>query len=154
MIPLTERFTSPPPLRRALQGRRSTYLNNHCKTTEATFAALGRSWDALGTFLARSWTLLGRSWTLLDALGCSWDPLGTLLARFRDLQGSILASPELLQEAPDQPKRTNASIPKVDRKLSKNCPRRFRKPSPPALYSQLLYLFAKKLEAGGLRAAN
>ena len=80
----------------------------------ANFALLARSWPLLAA-LGRSWPLLGRSWdalgtllgrslTLLDALGRSWDPLGTLLARFRDLQGSILGSPELLQEAPDQPK--------------------------------------------------
>ena len=101
--------------------------------------ALGRSWDALGT-------LLGRSLTLLDALGRSWDPLGTPLARFRDLQGWILVSP-------GRPKRTKANIPKVDRKLSKNCPRRVRKPNPSALYSQLPPLSIRQ-EAKGRRSSR
>ena len=67
----------------------------------------------------------------------------------------ILASAELLQEVSEQPKLTNANIPKVDRMPSKNHPRRFRKPSPQALYSQHPPLsVAKKLGAGGLRVAN
>ena len=55
---------------------------------------MGRSWDALGTFLGRSWSLLaalGRSWdalgALLDALGHSWGALGPLLDRSWALLG-------------------------------------------------------------------
>ena len=84
---------------------------------ELTFGAL---WGALGPLLGGSWPSLGRSWALLgpswDALGRSWEPLGTLLARFRDLQGSILGSPELLQEVSEQPKRRKF------RKSAASCP--------------------------------
>ena len=74
----------------------------------ANFALLARSWPllaALGMLLGRSWDALGRAWALLAALERSWDRFGMLLARFRDLQGLILSSPELLQEVPEQPKR-------------------------------------------------
>ena len=120
-----------------------------------SWALLGRSWDTLGTLLGRSWTLLGAlgsSWALLgrswDAPGSIWDPPGL------DFRLSW-ESPELLQEDSEQLKRTNANIPKVDRNLSENGPRRFRKPNPAALDSQLPPLsIAKKLGAGGSRAAN
>ena len=116
--------------------------------------ALGRSWAVLGD-LGRSWVVLGRSWV---ALGRSWNALGSLLGRSWSALGAHLAElkkvkpildpprvdfglseefPELLQEASEQPKRTSANLPKVDRKMSKNWPRRFRKPNLPALHSQL-----------------
>ena len=61
----------------------------------------------------------------------------------------------LLQEDSEQPQRTNAKIPKVGRKLPENHPRRFRKINPAAMCSQLAPgSIAKKLGAGGLRAAN
>ena len=135
----------------------------------ANFALLARSWalkGALVTLLERSWDVLGTSWralgrsgALLAALGRFWDALGTLVARFQHLQGSILGSPRNppghFKEDSEQPKRTNANIPKVDRKLSENRPRRFRKPNPAALYSLLpTRSISKKLGAGGLRAAN
>ena len=114
--------------------------------------ALGTLLGALGTLLGHSWCALGRSWALLgrswEAPGSIWDPPG-LDFRFS------WESPELLQEDSEQLKRTNANIPKVDRNLSKNGPRRFRKPNPAALDSQLPPLsIAKKLGAVGLRAAN
>ena len=130
---------------------------------------LARSWATLGPLLGRPWLLLGRSW---DALGRSWTLLGVLgrswalLGRSWDAPGSIWdppgldfrlswESPELLQEYSEQLKRTKANIPTVDRKLSENGPRRFRKPNPAALDSQLPSLsIANKLTASGLRAAN
>ena len=120
-----------------------------------SWALLGRSWDALGTLLGRSWTLwgaLGRSWPLL---GHSWDALGTISGPpGLDFELSW-ESPELLQEDSEQPKRTNANIPKVGRKLSKNGPRRFRKPNPTALDSQLPPLsIAKQARGRRSRGAN
>ena len=120
-----------------------------------SWVLLGRSWDALGTLLGRSWTLLGalgRSWALLgrswDAPGSSWNPPGLDLTLSWE-------SPELLQEDSEQPKRTNANIPKVDRNLSKNGPRRFRKTNPAPLDSQLPPLsIARKLGAGGFASAS
>ena len=81
---------------------------------------LERSWDALGTLLGRSWDALGRAWALLAALERSWDRFGMLLARFRDLQGLILSSPELLQEVAEQPKR------RTFRTSAESCPRTVR----------------------------
>ena len=87
---------------------------------DANFPLLARSWPPLGTILGRSWDALGRSWALLAALERSLDPLGTLLARFKDLRGSILSSPELLQEVSEQPKR------RTFRKSAESCPRTVR----------------------------
>ena len=91
--------------------------------TLLSWRALGRSWNALGTLLGRSWDALGRSWALLAALERSWDRFGTLWARFRDLQGSILSSPELLQEISEQPKR------RAFRKSAESCPTAVREDS-------------------------
>ena len=88
--------------------------------TLLSWRALGRSWNALGTLLGRSWDALGRSWALLAALERSWDRFGTLLARFRDLQGLIFSSPDLLQEVSEQPKR------RTFRKSAESCPRTVR----------------------------
>ena len=123
-------------------------------------AALGRSWDALGTLLGRPWTLLGAlggSWPLLgaswDALERSWEPCGTLLARFRDLPGSILGSPQLLQELSEQPKRRRF------RKSAESHPRTVRDDSENQIQQRwiaisILYRWPRRLRAGGLRAAN
>ncbi len=88
--------------------------------TLLSWRALGRSWNALGTLLGRSWDALGRAWALLAALERSWDRFGMLLARFRDLQGLILSSPELLQEVAEQPKR------RTFRTSAESCPRTVR----------------------------
>ena len=108
-------------------------------------AAVGALLAALDALLAALGTLLGRS---KDTLGLIWGP------RRVDL-GLSEESPRLLQEDSEQLKRTNANIPNVDRKLSENHPRGFRKPNPAALYSQLPPTsIAKMMGAGGLRAAN
>ena len=117
-----------------------------------SWALLGRSWDALGT-------LLGRSLTLLAALGRSWDSLGTLLARFRDLQGCILASPGRPQRYFKRILSNPSARKRTFRKSTESCPRTVREDSENQIpqrctASSLLYLFAKKLKAGGLRAAN
>ena len=67
-----------------------------------------------------SWRALGRSWALLGALGTLLGQTWALLARFEDLQGSILVSPELLQEVAEQPKR------RTFRKSAESCPRTVR----------------------------
>ena len=128
---------------------------------------LGRQLRALGALLAalgRSWPLLGRSWdalgTLFDALGRSWPllgPLRTILARFRDLQGSLLGSPELqyFKRLPINPSARMRTF----RKSTGSCPRTVREDSENQVHqrctaSSLLYRLTKKLWAGGLRAAN
>ena len=102
------------------------------QTSELSKIGPGDVLDALGTLLGHSWALLGHSWALLgrswDAPGSIWEPPGL------DFRLSW-ESPELLHEDSEQPKRTNANIPKVGRKLSKNGPRRFRKLNPTALDS-------------------
>ena len=85
--------------------------------------SLGALLAALGTLLGHSLDALGRSWALLAALERSWDPLRRLLARFKDLQGSILSSPELLQEVSEQPKG------RTFRKSAESCPRTVREDS-------------------------
>ena len=111
--------------------------------------SLGALLAALGTLLGHSLDALGRSRALLTALQRSWDSLRTRLARFKHLQGSILSSPELLQEVSEQPKG------RTFRKSAESCPRTVREDSKNQILqrwiaSSLLYLFAKKLGAGGL----
>ena len=53
---------------------------------EALWGPPGRSWDALGALLGRSWDALGRSW---DALGRSWAAFGVLLGRFAALLAAL-----------------------------------------------------------------
>ena len=130
-------------------GRLLARLGQLLERLRRSWPLLGRSWDALGTLLGRSWDALGRAWALLAALERSLDPLGTLLARFEDLQGSILSSPELLQEVSEQPKG------RTFRKSAESCPRTVREDSENQILqrwiaSSLLYLFARKLGAGGL----
>ena len=99
---------------------------NRTKLTWALSGGLGRFWAAFSRFFCSCFAtsfVVSIFHRFLLILGGSWDRFGMLLARFRDLQGLILSSPELLQEVAEQPKR------RTFRTSAESCPRTIREDS-------------------------
>ena len=107
--------------------------------------------EAFWRYVGPSRALLGHSW---DALRRSWDPLGTLLARFRDVQGWILASPRRPQRYFKRILSNPSARKRTFRKSTESCPRTVREESENQIHQRCTASSAKKLLAGGLRAAN